>query len=138
LALAVFLGSTASAAGNYKNGQDLTGSWKISVTIPPGSSVCPPNGPACVIFAQTAAIPGTSNGHGVWPRTGLRQFRLKSTYFRLNASAELIGTSETITTFELDATGLTSSGCYHNTVMDLNGNILTAFDGSASSERVVP
>lgn len=143
------LNAAALAADNYKNGQDITGSWKISVTIPPGSSVCPLGGPPCVIFAmatatsdgtviQTAAIPDTSNGHGVWVRTGRRQFAVRSTYFRLSPAGELIGTSETVTTFELDRSGLQGSGTYENTVMDLQGNVLGTFSGDASATRIVP
>src|SRR5512140_457317 len=123
LVTATLLTATALAGDNFKNGQDITGSWKISVTIPPGSSVCPPSSQPCVIFAmatatsdgtviQTAAIPGTSNGHGVWTRTGLRQFKVQSTYFRLSPTGELIGTSETVTTFALDKTGLQGTGTY--------------------------
>lgn len=142
------LSSAALAADNFKNGQDITGSWKISVTIPSGSSVCPSGGEPCVIFAmatatsdrtviQTAAIPGTSNGHGVWVRTGLRQFVVLSTYFRLGLAGELIGTSETVTTFELDKSGLEGTGTYENTLIDLQGNVLGTFSGDASATRIV-
>ncbi|HWQ52062.1 MAG TPA: hypothetical protein VN442_00155 [Bryobacteraceae bacterium] len=149
LLAATLLSAAALAADNYKNGQDITGSWKISVTIPPGSSVCPSGGQPCVIFAmatatsdgtviQTAAIPGTSNGHGVWVRTGLRQFLVKSTYFRLGQDGQLIGTSETVTRFELDSSGLNGSGSYENTLMDIQGNIVGTFSGAASAKRIVP
>lgn len=142
------LSSAALAADNFKNGQDITGSWKISVTIPPGSSVCPSGGEPCVILAmatatsdrtviQTAAIPGTSNGHGVWVRTGLRQFVVLSTYFRLGLAGEPIGTSETVTTFELDKSGLEGTGTYENTLLDLQGNVLGTFSGDASATRIV-
>lgn len=148
LLAATLLSAAALAADNYKNGQDITGSWKISVMIPPGSSVCPAGGQPCVIFAmatatsdgtviQTAAIPETSNGHGVWVRTGLRQFVVRSTYFRLGSAGELIGTSETVTTFKLAPSGLQGSGTYENTVMDLEGNILGTFPGDASATRIV-
>jgi hypothetical protein len=148
LVMATLLSSAALAADNFKNGQDITGSWKISVTIPPGSSVCPTGGQPCVIFAmatatsdrtviQTAAIPGTSNGHGVWVRTGLRHFVVRSTYFRLSPTGELIGTSETVTTFELEKTGLQGTGTYENTLIDLQGNVLGTFSGDASATRIV-
>ncbi len=148
LLTATLLTATALAADNFKNGQDITGSWKISVTIPPGSSVCPSGGAPCVIFAmatatsdgtviQTAAIPGTSNGHGVWERTALRQFVVRSTYFRLSPAGELIGTSETVTTFELNRDGLQGSGTYENTLLDLQGNVVGTFSGDASATRIV-
>lgn len=146
--MATLLNSVALAADNFKNGQDIAGSWKISVTIPPGSSVCPAGGQPCVIFAmatatsdrtviQTAAIPGTSNGHGVWVRTGLRQFVVRSTYFRLSAAGEIIGTSETVTTFELEKTGLQGTGIYENTLIDLQGDVLGTFSGDAVATRIV-
>lgn len=146
---AALLSSVALAAENFKNGQDITGSWKISVTIPPGSSVCPPGGQPCAIFAmatatrdgtviQTAAIPGTSNGHGVWERTGQRQFVVRSTYFRLDSAGELIGTSETLTTFQLEKSGLHGTGTYENTLIDLQNKVLGTFSGDASATRIVP
>jgi hypothetical protein len=148
LLIATLLSSSALAAENFKNGQDLTGSWKISVTIPPGSSVCPPGVQPCVIFAlatatsdrtviQTAAIAGTSNGHGVWSRTGQRQFVVKSTYFRLGSAGELIGTSETVTTFELEKNALHGTGTYENTLLDLQGNVVGTFSGDAAATRIV-
>jgi hypothetical protein len=149
LALTLLSASAKAAASNYKNGQDITGSWQISVTIPPGSSVCPPGEQPCVIMAlatatsdgtviQTAAIPGTSNGHGVWLRTGLRQFVVKSTYFRLGTAGELIGTSETTTMFELTPSGLQGSGTYENVLRDLHGVVVGSFVGDAAALRITP
>jgi hypothetical protein len=87
---------------------------------------------------QTAAIPGTSNGHGVWVRTGLRKFILRSTYFRLDGTGQLIGTSETVTTFELEPNGLAGSESYENTAMDLQGNVVGTFTADAAAARIVP
>ena len=144
----IWLSTGALAAENFKNGQDITGSWKISVSIPPGSSVCQSGGPPCIIFAmatatsdgtviQTPAIPGTSEGHGVWARTGLRQFVVRSTYFRLGAAGQFVGTSETVTKFQLEPNGLQGSGTYENTLFDPEGVIVGTFSGDASATRIV-
>lgn len=134
---------------NFKNGQDLTGTWRISVTIPPGSSACPSGSSPCTFLAlatamsdgtviQTAALPGTSIGHGVWQRTGLRHFTVRSTYFRLDAAGFAIGTAETVTAIELDHTGLQASGTYANTLLTLEGQPVGGFTASTTATRVVP
>jgi hypothetical protein len=137
------------ANDNYKNGQDLTGPWKIQVTIPAGSSACPAGGGSCVYLVlatassdgtvmQTAALPGVSTGHGVWKRTGLRQFTLKTTYFRLDLQGFPIGMAETVSVVEIKKNGLEASGTYSTQILDPAGLVIGGFQASVSATRIVP
>ena len=143
--------TAAGAQGNFKNGQDLTGSWRIEVDIPAGSSACPPGGPSCTFLAlataisdgtimQTAALPGVSTGHGVWRRTGLRQFTVHTTYFRLADTGFPIGTAETVSVITIDKNGTAASGTYANRIFDLAGNELVgqAFQADVTATRITP
>lgn len=149
IALGSVLALSLPAEPNYKGGQELTGSWRLSVSIPPGSSACPPGSDPCVFLAlanassdgnviQTAALPGTSTGHGVWKRIGLRQFTIRSTYFRLDPEGFPVGTAETVSTVELTSDGLSASGAYVNTLLDLDGNELGGFEATVTATRLEP
>lgn len=136
------------AADNYKNGQDITGSWQITVTVPVGQLNC--SGPEdCVIFAlatatsdgtvvQTAALPNVSSGHGVWTRTGQRHFSIRSEYFRFDSTNQFVGTSVTVTEITLEKTGTVASGTFENTLFDIFGNEIGSFSGTAAAIRNIP
>jgi hypothetical protein len=153
LLLAVLLalaGGAASAQSNAWGWGNLTGSWRIQVTIPPGASVCPAESPEpCVIAAmstatadgtvvQTAAIPGVSTGHGAWVHDGGRRYRVESTYFRFGPDGSLLGTSVTVTRMELDQYSRHAVGDFSNTVFDLAGNAVGSFSGSATADKILP
>ena len=139
----------ASAAEKYHGGQTVTGTWDVTFTLPAGSSVCPAAGDDCPLPAlatatsdgtliQTAAVPDISGGHGVWIRTGLRTFLLRSKYFRYDSAGLLIGTSEARTIVTLEKDGSSGSGTYEIQPFDLNGQSLGSFTGTASFQRIVP
>lgn len=140
----------AFADENYKNGQDITGSWRIVVTAPAGAVSCPPGLSECQILAmatatwdrsvvQTAALPNVSTGHGVWERSGLRRFIIRSSYFRFDPTDHtLLGSSLTETAMEIDKSGLTGSGVFKNTLFDLEGISIGSFEGKAEATRIVP
>ena len=136
------------AAENYKNGQDITGSWQITVTVPAGQLNC--SGPEdCILLAmatatkdgtvvQTAALSNVSSGHGVWARTGQRHFSIRSEYFRFDSTNQFVGTSVTLTEITLDKTGTEASGTFENTLFDISGNIIGSFSGTAAAIRNIP
>ena len=139
----------AYAGTGNNNSQSLTGTWRITVTLPPGASVCPPGPDSCLFLAlattsddgtavQTAALPAISTGHGVWQRVGSRTFTVRTTYFRYDASGVLIGTAETFTTLSLTKDGLSASGEYAVTLLDLTGTEVGAFAGTVVATRLVP
>jgi hypothetical protein len=142
-------GQGASGQGQYQQGQTVTGTWDVTFILPAGSSICPSGPNDCPVPAlatatsdgtliQTAAIPDISEGHGVWIRTGLRTFSLRSKYFRYDATGVLIGSSEASTIVTLAANGITGSGTYEIQPFDLNNQPLTAFSGTAVFQRIVP
>jgi hypothetical protein len=140
----------ASAAEQYKRGQTVTGTWDVIFTLPAGSSVCPAGPNDCPLPAlatatsdgtliQTAAVPNISGGHGVWIRTGLRTFFLRSKYFRYGPTGVLIGSSEARTIVTLNDDGMSGDGSYEIQLLDLAGQPLgDPFTGSAEFYRIVP
>ena len=147
LALGSALALSLLADPNNKTSRDLTGSWRIRVVIPPGNSACPPGPDPCVFLAlascssdgtavQTAALPATSTGHGVWKRSGRKEFSTRTTYFRFNEQGIAVGTSETVSMLELSDDGRIASGVYVNTVLDLAGNVVTSFNATVTGSRI--
>jgi hypothetical protein len=142
--------SPAPAEEQYRRGQTVTGTWDVTFRLPAGSSICPPGPDDCFVPAlatatsdgtliQTAAVPNISEGHGVWIRTGLRTFSLRSKYFRYDAGGALIGSSVASTIVTLGADGMSGSGSYEIQPLGLDGLPLgTPFSGSAVFERMVP
>lgn len=143
--LGLALGATAAVAAPTI--PTVAGSWMVSVTLPPGASNCPAGGQPCVIFAmatatsdgtviQTPALPGVSNGHGLWRRTEARRFLIKSTYFRFGTDGLPIGTSVTVTTLDLANNGRTGTGTFTNTLFDAHGTAIGSFSGTAAATRM--
>jgi hypothetical protein len=145
-AAALLASGTASAEQQYKNGQELVGSWKILATIPGGTPVCPGSGPcqfhamATVIgdgtVVQSVIIPGVTFGHGAWKRTGLRTFRMNALYSRVDGSGIFVGTSETTIELQVDANGRTASGSFSADINDTSGNLLTDYEGTVTAQRI--
>lgn len=140
----------AAAQAPTRQGQTVAGTWTVIFTLPAGSSICPPGGSDCPVPAfatatpdgsliQTAAVPGISEGHGVWVRTGLRTFALVSRYFRYDSTGLLIGSSEARTAVTLAADGLSGEGDYEIQPLDLSGHpVGPPFTGSAAFTRMLP
>ncbi len=137
----------ASADQQFKNGQDLTGTWRITATIPAGVPVCPGAAP-CTYLAvstvssdgnvvQSANIPNTSVGHGVWKRVGQRTYTMVALYFRFDADGNPLGTSETTIDARLDASGRNAVGSFSAVVRDLAGVQLLGYDGTVTAIRMV-
>lgn len=144
--IALALTAVSPAQENYKNGQDLTGSWRIVATIPQGVPVCPGPGDCSYgamatvssdgVALQTAAIPNTGPGHGAWKRTGLRSFRMNTLYFRFDAQGLQVGTSETLIEVQLDATGRTATGSFQAVLYGLNGAEQLRYSGTVTARRI--
>jgi hypothetical protein len=139
--------SVAPAQENYKNGQDLTGSWLIIATIPQGVPVCPgpgdcPYGAMATVSSDgtamlTSAIPNTSTGHGAWKRTGLRSFRMSAVYFRFDAQGLQAGTSEASIEVQVDSTGRSATGSFQAILLGLNGAEQLRYSGTVTARRIL-
>jgi hypothetical protein len=145
---AMLVAGSAWAQGQYKSGTDLTGTWQIVATIPAGVPVCP--GPAdCVYPAlatatsdgtvlQTAPISNTLTGHGSWKRTGPRDFRAHTIYFRVDPSTGIfVGTSETTIDVTVAPGGMSAEGSFTAVIRDASGAYLTDYSGTVLAQRVV-
>jgi hypothetical protein len=135
------------AQGQYKGGQDLTGSWRLLATIPAGVPVCPGTEPceyeamATAIsdgtVVQTAAIPNTTIGHGAWKRDGLRTFKMTALYFRVDDTGIQVGTSETEIEAELDTTGRFVTGTFSAVLYDNDQAVVLEYSGTVTGQRIV-
>lgn len=145
---AMLVAGPVSAQGHYRNGTDLTGTWQIVATIPGGVPVCP--GPDnCVYPAlttatsdgavlQTAPISNTLTGHGSWKRTGPRDFRAHTIYFRVDpTTGTFIGTSETTIAVTVASGGLSADGSFSAVIRDAGGGYITGYSGTVTAQRVV-
>jgi hypothetical protein len=144
---AVLVAGAVSAGVGYKNGTDLTGTWRVVATIPAGVPVCPgPND--CVYPAlttatsdgavlQTAPISNTLTGHGSWKRVGLRSFRIRTVYFRVDPNTgTFIGTSETTIDVTTAPGGQTADGSFTAVILDTSGAMVTEYSGTVTAERI--
>ena len=134
LALLCVESSPALATAQPRDRQGITGSRRISVTIPSGAPGCP--GPSsCQVLAlatatregtvvQTAALPDVSSGPAAWSRVGPGTFQIRSTYFRFDPGGTPIGTSETVTQTQLGPDGTIATGTFENTLLDLTGAVI--------------
>jgi hypothetical protein len=147
LLTATLVAGPVSAQTQYKNGTDLTGSWRILATIPSGVPVCP--GPKnCVYPAlttatsdgavlQTAPISNTLTGHGSWKRVGPRNFKLHTIYFRADPNdGTYLGTSETTIDVTVATGGRTADGSFAAVILDANGALITDYSGTVTAQRI--
>lgn len=145
---AMFMASPVFAQGQFRNGTDLTGTWQIVATIPAGAPICPGDDD-CVYPAlatatsdgtllQTAPISNTLTGHGSWKRTGPRDFRAYTIYFRVDpASGAFVGTSETTIDVTVAAGGLSAEGSFSAVIRDATGGVIADYTGTVTAQRVV-
>jgi len=146
--LAVVLAAGATVAwSSSEQGTDLTGTWRILATIPPGTPVCP--GPDdCVYPAlatatrdggllQTAPISNTLTGHGTWKRMGPRRFLAHTVYFRVNpADGSFVGTSETSIDITVTPGGQDADGTFDAVILGVDGSTITTYSGTVTAERL--
>jgi hypothetical protein len=147
LGAALLAAGVAAAAEGDRSGTDLTGTWRILATIPKQAPVC---GQAtdCVYPAlatatrdgtilQTAPISNTLTGHGSWKRTGPREFRAYTIYFRVDpATGAFVGTSETTIEVTVARGGRTADGSFTAVILDAAGTKLTDYAGTVVADRV--
>lgn len=144
---ALLVTGAVSAEAGYKNGTDLTGTWRIVATIPAGVLVCPGLSD-CVYPAlatatsdggllQTAPISNTLTGHGRWKRVGLRSFRAYTVYFRVDPNTgTFVGTSETTIEVTLAPSGRVAEGSFTAVILDTSGATVANYSGTVSAERL--
>ena len=144
LAAFVMAGSASAASSKPINGgQDLTGSWRATVTLPAGSPLC---ADGCRYLAlatytsdgtmiQTAGIPGSSAGYGVWKRVGSRVFRAHGEYLLSGAGGVQIGIATSAIDITLEADGRTGVGTFTVVVEPPSLGIPT-YSGSVVFDRI--
>lgn len=147
LCAALGVADRASAGPPLKHGQDLTGTWRITATIPAGVPVCPGTTPCTYLAVATASsdgtvvqsanIPNTSVGHGVWKRVGQRTFAMVALYFRFDADGNPLGTSETSIQAEIDRSGRYVVGSFAAVIKDLADVPILTYEGTVTATRMV-
>jgi hypothetical protein len=130
----------------YKNGQDLVGTWYLMATIHSGAPICPAGCVAPALstiisdgtLVQTAPLAGTGTGHGVWKRTGLRKFKAVALYFRSDPSTgTYVGTSESIIEATVDTSGRQVNGSFTAIIRFADQNIPpVTYTGSIAGTRM--
>lgn len=150
LSMLSLVGSLAVGAASaappqpINGGQDMTGSWHATVTIN-SPTVCG-GAPTCTYRAlatwssdgtliQTAAIPGSSTGYGVWKRIASRKFAAHAEYLLSQGGVQVAKALSRIHV-DLDARGRSGAGDFTVEVYSLDGAFLEQYSGSATFERI--
>lgn len=129
----------------FKNGQELVGTWTMLATINPGASICPAGCVAPALstinsdgtLVQSAPLPGTGTGHGVWQRVGLRTFKAIALYFRTNpGTGAYEGTSESLIEATVDASGRQVSGTFTAIINFADGSTPVTYTGAIAGSRM--
>lgn len=125
-------------------GQDMAGSWRATVTVN-SPTVC--GGPASCTYRalatwssdgtliQTAAIPGSSTGYGVWKRIASRTFAAHAEYLLSQGGVQVAKAMSRIHV-DLDAQGRSGTGAFTVEVYSLDGVFLEDYSGTAAFERI--
>ena len=139
---------SSAAWAHNEHGNDLTGSWRITATIPAGVPVCP-GVQDCVYPAlatatsdgtilQTAPISNTLTGQGSWKRVAPRSFKVHTIYFRVDpTTGNYVGTSETVIEVTVAKDGRTAQGSFAAVVLDVNGVEITHYTGTVTAQRIL-
>lgn len=144
-ALALPSGASMAQGAQYKNGQDLVGTWSLTATIDAGAPICPAGCSAPALstvmsdgtLIQSAPLSGTGAGHGVWRRTGLRTFKAVAYYFRTDpASGAFLGTSESLIDATVDKSGRQLTGTFTAVIRLPDQTLVTNYGGTISGTRV--
>ena len=146
IAMACLASGSVSAGPRVpvNGGQDMTGSWRATVTIN-SATVCGGQ-PSCTYRAlatwssdgtviQTAAIPGSSTGYGVWKRTGNRSFAAHAEYL-LSQGGVQVATASSRINLDLEQNGRMGLGTFTVEVYSLDGVFIEQYAGSAVFERI--
>ena len=139
---------SSAAWGQNERGNDLTGSWRITATIPAGVPVCPgvqdcaypalATATSDGTILQTAAISNTLTGHGSWKRVAPRSFKVQTIYFRVDpTTGSYVGTSETAIEVTVAKDGRSAQGSFAAVVLDVSGVEITHYTGTVTAERIL-
>src|SRR5438477_5619502 len=120
-----------------EDSQHLEGSWIVTTTIE-GQS--PFKSLATLIrdggVVESHLDPSLSAAHGVWARTGNREFAVTAMYLRTDEFGEFAGTARVRSTFVLDQTLNKGTGRFQSDVFDVNGNLVRSFRGTNEATRI--
>jgi hypothetical protein len=129
----------------FKNGQELVGTWTLIATINPGAPICPAGCVAPALstitsdgtLVQSAPLPGTGTGHGVWHRVGLRQFKAVALYFRTDpATGAYEGTSESLIEATVDPSGGEVTGTFTAIIRFADNRAPVSYTGTIVGTRM--
>lgn len=150
LATALLAATCGAGAGNdrgYDEVAALQGSWLGSVTIRNCVSGDPLAGPfqGITTFDQGGTLSETREayplasrgpGHGIWYRTGKRQFSVKIVFQRFDVNGFLVGTQEILAKNDVskDSKHMVVNAKFK--VLDKNGVTLASGCASGESDRI--
>jgi len=132
--------STVNGLGpQVQKHNDVTGSWIVNV-----SPTIQPHFIGLVTFTKdggftetnSLGIPLESPGHGVWVRTGHREFALMFLNLEVDANGNFAGTGKVRATLTLDDAGNEMNGPFQVEVFDPDGNFLFSDSGTVHATRI--
>ena len=130
--------STARAG----DGKQLEGSWVVTTTIPgdpnsPFKSLATINGDGTFVESlQPGLNPLVSDVHGVWTRTGKRDFATTGVYLRSDGAGNFVGTTKVLAILTLSKTLDEGSARFQADLFDPAGNPVGSFTGTSQISRI--
>jgi hypothetical protein len=129
-----------SASNEHSSGNQLTGTWIVNVDLPaPQTDVT-----SLQLYTDDGAFMESGNDsmarspqYGSWERIGGRVYAASGTFFRFNAqTGAQIGSTKINRTIQLSSDGQSFTVVSRATFLDLSGNVVASFPGSATGERM--
>jgi hypothetical protein len=132
-------GAISASAGKQSSGNQLAGSWAVSVDrppLPPLQSLQTFTGAGSVVeTANTVGVRGP--GHGTWQHTGGRTYATTHWFFRFDPTGAYIGTQQINHNLELAPDGESFTGVAISTLRDPAGNVVASgLRATISAERI--
>jgi hypothetical protein len=138
LALAgTLLGRSRGGDALAAPGQEIVGSWQLTVTGPASMTLQTYIADGGLVTAQ-GDHPRRSAGHGAWVRTGERRFLATHVSMRFGDQLELIGTTQLRLDITVDESGNSFTSRNIRDEFDLEGNLVNTIDAAGQATRIVP
>ena len=136
------IGISSGRIGASQDGQHLEGAFIVTSTIlgdpkPPFKSLATITRDGSFTESlQPGLNPLVSDVHGVWSRTGNRQFATTGVYLRSDAAGNFLGTTKVRAAFSLDETLNEGNAQFQADLFDPAGNLVGSFDGTSHVTRI--
>jgi hypothetical protein len=135
------IATSASAEPRSESGNQLTGTWTVTVErpapLPPLKSVQVFTDSGAIIEMANESQASRTAQYGAWERIDGRLYAATSLFYRFDAEGKFVGTTKINKTIELGKDGNTFSHIARVGVYDASDHLVSSVVGRASGERML-